>query len=742
MRKTAVALVVTLLASLGALVPAAVASDTASSPKVVIIVGATHAATSNYRSSADTYYAEALKYTPNVVRVYSPNATWARVKAEIEGASIVIYLGHGNGFPSPYSTSPRPTSQNGFGLNATANNGDHNNVYYGEYYIKDLNLAGAVILLNRLCYASGNSEPGHAEPTLTVAKLRVDNYAAGFLAAGARAVIADGIGDLRPYIRDLLTTSKPVDEIWRTAPNHNGNDFTFESSRTPGAVARMDPKTSTSGFYRSIVGALSTDSHPGSFVVPGAAEAAAGTTVYGAPSLAAAPVATLPPQTPLRLTQSVTADTTSTMFQVTTLDGSVSGYVAAETVVPRDSYKPAFWGITSPTAFSPNGDGVNDTLALQARLSETAAWRVRISSGSSVLVEGTGTGDRPALTWDGRAGGKVVADGAYRWRIEATDLWGNGPLVAEGNVYVDTRPDSRLAGSDRYATAAAISAASFTPGVGVAYVATGANFPDALAGAAVAGKLAAPVLLVTQSAIPAATAAELGRLKPGRIVVLGSTAVIGGAVETALASYTTGGVTRLAGSDRYATAASISAASFDPGVPVAYVATGANFPDALAGAAVAGKQAAPVLLVTKDSIPDATAAELARLTPGRIVVLGSAGVVSDAVRAALGAYTAGGVTRLAGSDRYATAAAISAASFTAPVAVAYVATGANFPDALAGAAVAGKLSSPVLLVTRDAIPAATAAELKRLRPARIVVLGSAGVISENVRYALLQFEVR
>jgi spore germination protein YaaH len=93
-------------------------------------------------------------------------------------------------------------------------------------------------------------------------------------------------------------------------------------------------------------------------------------------------------------------------------------------------------------------------------------------------------------------------------------------------------------------------------------------------------------------------------------------------------------VNRIAGGDRYSTAAYISASTFAPGAPVVYVATGLNFPDALAGAAVAGSQGAPILLVAPGSIPAVTAAELARLQPGRIVVLGGTGVVSEAVAAA------------------------------------------------------------------------------------------------------------
>ena len=89
-------------------------------PKVVIIVGATHGATRRTARRPNAAYAEASKYTSNVVKVYSPNATWAKVKAAVEGASIVIYMGHGNGWPSPYTYDPKYTTKDGFGLNATA----------------------------------------------------------------------------------------------------------------------------------------------------------------------------------------------------------------------------------------------------------------------------------------------------------------------------------------------------------------------------------------------------------------------------------------------------------------------------------------------------------------------------------------------------------------------------------------------------------------------------------------------
>ncbi len=291
---------------------------------------------------------------------------------------------------------------------------------------------------------------------------------------------------------------------------------------------------------------------------------------------------------------------------------------------------------------------------------------------------------------------------------------------------------SRLSGADRYGTAAAVSAWTFATGAPIAFIATGANFPDALAGAAAAGTAGGPVLLATTTSLPPATAAELARLKPAQIVVLGGPSVVSDAVLAALQAYTAGPVSRLSGADRYGTAAAVSAWTFATGAPIAFIATGANFPDALAGAAAAGTAGGPVLLATTTSLPPATAAELARLKPAQIVVLGGPSVVSDAVLAALQAYTAGPVSRLSGADRYGTAAAVSAWTFATGAPIAFIATGANFPDALAGAAAAGTAGGPVLLATTTSLPPATAAELARLKPAQIVVLGGPSVVSDAV----------
>ena len=172
--------------------------------------------------------------------------------------------------------------------------------------------------------------------------------------------------------------------------------------------------------------------------------------------------------------------------------------------------------------------------------------------------------------------------------------------------------------------------------------------------------------------------------------------------------------TRLAGADRYATAAALSRARFGSGASTVFIATGASFPDALAGSPAAAMADGPILLTARDGLPTATANELARLRPSRIVILGGPGVVTDRVAAQLQAH-AGTVERWWGATRFETAAAISRATFSPGVPVAYLATGSTFPDALSGGAIAGRNHSPILLVGRDSLPTATADELARLR---------------------------
>ena len=745
------------------LVSDAQAPDAApSTAKIVIIVGPTHGLTSSFRSDADAAYVEALTWTSNVTKIYSPNALWTTVKAAVAGANIVVYLGHGNGWPSPYTYDPNYTTKDGFGLNDPNNRRDDVVKYYGEPSIDDLALApGAVIILNHSCYSSGSSEPGNPEPTLSVAKQRVDNFGSAFIKAGAAAVIAAYKGSAANYIHSLFTQPGTVFDAWRGTSGYKNHEMAYPSVRRPGNTFILDPDTAGGGGYNhsivgnpqaltsNVVGQMATDGDPDSIQVPGAAEAApGGATLREHSDPWSDPVAHVNQGTHLRVVDEPWSGWDgggggSGPFEVTTADGSTTGWVDSEELIPRDSMAPGIWAITGGTVFSPNGDGLEDTFPLSVQLSESATWTIKIQSGPTVLRSTSGQGNVAGLTWDGTNGsGQAFPNGDYTWRIEAADQWANA-FDYEAAVTIDRiKPVTRIAGADRYATAAAISSVSYNPGVPVVYIATGSGYADALAGAPVAGRDRGPLLLVPGTSIPASVAAELTRLAPARIVVLGGSGAVSAAVQTALDAYTTGPVTRIAGADRYATAAAISSVSYNPGVQVAYIATGTGFADALAGAPVAGRDAGPLLLVPGTSIPASVAAELSRLAPGRIVVLGGSGAVSADVQAALDAYTPGSVTRISGPDRYATAAAISAASYNPGVQVAYIATGGGFADALAGAPVAGRDGGPLLLVPGTSIPASVAAELSRLTPGKIVVLGGTGAVSSAVGTSLKYYQAQ
>ncbi len=459
MRKVLVALVAILVAGLGSVAPAsAPTAFAAANPKVAIIVGATHSTTDRYRSNADQLYAAARRYTTNVVKVYSPNATWSKVKSAVAGASVIVYLGHGNGWPSPYTFDPNYTTKDGFGLNYDVNgNGklsDDEVKYYGEPSIRDLDPApNAVVLLFHLCYASGNSEPGRAEPSLSTAKQRVDNYAAAFLKAGARAVIANGHSHDDYYIDALFTTRQSISDYWQNAPDAHDNVSIYASERNPGFQFAMDPERPGS-YYRSLTGRMSltttdvtgaayadTSRAPASITVPGnASPSADGTPVYdSAASLVAGagPVATLATTDRIRVDwrDPQPAPDGSPIYGIHT-DTGVEGVMAGSSLTPRDGTAPRLWEIEDGAGiFSPNGDDSGDSYTVRLQVSEDVDWTLRIlDRNGSERAEASGTGDRPELTW----APAHAANGTYRWVLEASDAWGNGPLEDSGELTVDT----------------------------------------------------------------------------------------------------------------------------------------------------------------------------------------------------------------------------------------------------------------------------------------------------------------
>jgi flagellar hook assembly protein FlgD len=450
LRSSLAAVALVLLVAVGVAAPAldAVAptrAAAATGPKVVIVVGATHSVTTRYRSYADAAYAEAIKYTPNVVKVYSPNATWAAVKAAANGASILIYFGHGNGWPSPYTYDAKYTTKDGFGLNATAGNGDNNNKYYGEPYVSTLELAdNAIVLLHHLCYASGNSEPGAAAPSVTTARKRIDNYGAGFLRGKARAVLADGHRGPVDYLKAIFTTNQTIESLWRKAPNANGNVTSFAGTRSVGATAFMDPDSPTSGFYRSLIGDrdLTTKDITGGFAVPGrAAPKADGAPIYDQiPSVTAAtasvePAAVLPADTRLKLLEKAAGSGDSAVFKVQGLDNeAIAGYVVARDLEPRDSIPPYLVKLTGGSGKAYSTTATDGHHVLGGTLNETADWTVAVKRGDTTVATKAGSGTTFSLD----LAGDDATDGGYTYRISATDGWANGPATTTGTFTIDT----------------------------------------------------------------------------------------------------------------------------------------------------------------------------------------------------------------------------------------------------------------------------------------------------------------
>jgi polyvinyl alcohol dehydrogenase (cytochrome) len=303
---------------------------------------------------------------------------------------------------------------------------------------------------------------------------------------------------------------------------------------------------------------------------------------------------------------------------------------------------------------------------------------------------------------------------------------------------------TRVSGADRYATAASIADAGWPnalPANSTLLLATGATFPDAVAGAAAAGHLGVPLLLTSSSALSSSAAAEIDRLKPTRVALLGGTAALSAAVSQQVATHGVS-VVRWQGSDRYATAVAVSQATYPSGATNVYLATGTNFPDALAGAALAAVAGGPLLLTDPNTLPSETAAEITRLHPSAIVVLGGTSAVSNQVAAA--AVTAAGgaaQSRIQGADRYQTADAVASVlvsvkgGTTASNGI-LLATGLDFPDALAGAAWAGESDRPLLLAPSSYITPQTWSTIQNLAAPSAVVLGGTSAISAAVASGL------
>ncbi|PKQ20919.1 MAG: hypothetical protein CVT66_02530 [Actinobacteria bacterium HGW-Actinobacteria-6] len=300
-------------------------------------------------------------------------------------------------------------------------------------------------------------------------------------------------------------------------------------------------------------------------------------------------------------------------------------------------------------------------------------------------------------------------------------------------------PMSRIQGPNRYETAIAISQRAFTGTAPAVVVASGETYPDALVGSALAGAESGSVLLTMNGSLPSAVEAELKRLAPSRVYIMGSNATISDAVEarlrTVLSSATT---TRIAGVDRYETARKTADIVYSLKTPTkAIVTNGYAWPDAASVSALAYAKSYPILFSKQNELGSQTTQYLSARKPATTLLIGSETVLSDGVNTAVEAATTKDAARLSGPNRYATAAAVARFSITAaegftPSEV-YITTGLNYPDALVGGVLAGKLRKPLLLTHPDVCPSGTAAFLNENKTAigYLWIFGSSAAVSAN-----------
>ncbi len=322
-----------------------------------------------------------------------------------------------------------------------------------------------------------------------------------------------------------------------------------------------------------------------------------------------------------------------------------------------------------------------------------------------------------------------VEDALIRW---ADDLGASGFDVEYGWGRVNGAnlfKVERVYGNTRYGTSVALSKRGWTNSY-YAVIASGENFPDALAGSSLAGKYNCPLLLTPQRLLPSEALNEILRLGVSQVFVLGGTGAVSQNVVSSLKSRGIS-VTRIYGQDRYETAVAIARKVGSAGTAI--VATGENFPDALAASSLSFTQKIPILLVKKDSVPSSVSQALVDLGVSKTIVLGGPTVISNEVESQLPSPT-----RIYGIDRYETSALLANYAYSNYGLLwnsLLIATGSNFPDALSGGSLAGKNRAVLLLTSPSSLSSPTYASLSanRFSVLKSFISGGPGAISENTK---------
>ena len=276
-RARAFSLLISLFVALLVIGVPAPAPTLAAGEKVVIIVGPVGSLTANYRSSADNVANAATAAGATVVKVYSPNATWANVRAAVDGANIIVYFGHGNGFPNPYGSTELTDRTNGWGLNTSTTNGDADSwsagtlVYCGEKALLGTLTSSDGAAQRAQCgggpitpaagftmvYAQAHYAPGFGEryvqtdpiTTLAEAQARVRNYSYPILSLGG-TFIATAYSDANQIVGRLVTqASSSYGTLFAAGRGYSPSTLTTSPHPDVAGAEVWVQQTTISGFH-------------------------------------------------------------------------------------------------------------------------------------------------------------------------------------------------------------------------------------------------------------------------------------------------------------------------------------------------------------------------------------------------------------------------------------------------------------------------------------------------------------
>lgn len=300
----------------------------------------------------------------------------------------------------------------------------------------------------------------------------------------------------------------------------------------------------------------------------------------------------------------------------------------------------------------------------------------------------------------------------------------------------DNQIVARSGGSGRLDTAAQVSADHWEASDRV-ILATGGAFPDALSAAALSARLDAPILLTGDAELAPQAREEIARLGATTAFVMGGGSAVSATVTEALAQQGVG-VRRVQGASRYETAAAAAiAAGASPSGDVA-LAFGGDWPDAVsAGALAASTDRVPTLLTDSHRVPPATLEALDQLDPRRVILIGGRATIAGSVRDQLSdaGYE---VARLSGANRWETSVAVARNGLSRGTPAnrpAVLASGEDFPDALAAGGLAAHRDGGLLLVPQCDLDVAPGTEsyLENAGFRHGTIVGGPAAVSDRVR---------